>query len=375
MKILLNLKSPYFFNIISVLLISLSYRSVEEIERIGDLKNGFELDFARIDGALEEVLEERQLGYREPKSYNNDRLKSNTKQSNSLLPDDEYFSLEGLTLSDRQRKAIDKLDMANQLSIIKKLREEQGVERPKAKPETPQTSPSELDILREKVDKANREIKVANNEHSETKTDASVDRGRKEDEYTGNKYKQPTLSPNEVIYNYLNDNFYTTLGYKESSNDYKKRLNDNQGVGAVGKYQFRKPAFQETGFMDKNGNFTGKDGINSVNDFIHNPKIQEKAVRELLKRNYNYMIKYKVQNLLGNTLSGKVADFPITISGILAASHKEGGPMTAKYLKSLEKNKDGLYYLPYHKYKGNTLRSFLAIETRLREFSKLNTDN
>ncbi len=49
--------------------------------------------------------------------------------------------------------------------------------------------------------------------------------------------------------------------------------------------------------------------------------------------------------------------------------------MTAKYLKSLEKNKDGLYYLPYHKYKGNTLRSFLAIETRLREFSELNTDN
>lgn len=33
----------------------------------------------------------------------------------------------------------------------------------------------------------------------------------------------------------------------------------------------------------------------------------------------------------------KVADFPITISGMLAASHKEGGPTTAKYLKSLEK--------------------------------------
>ena len=155
----------------------------------------------------------------------------------------------------------------------------------------------------------------------------------------------------------------------------KERLNDNQGVGAVGKYQFRKPAFQEIGFMDKNGNFTGKDGINSISDFINNPKVQEKAVRELLKKNYNYMINYKVLHLLGNTISGKIADFPITISGMLAASHKEGGPMTAKYLKSLEKNKDGLYYLPYHKYNGNTLRSFLAIETRLREFSALNTNN
>ncbi len=78
-------------------------------------------------------------------------MKSNTKQSNSLLPEDEDFSLDGLTLTDKQRMALKKLDMANQLSIIKKLREEQGVERPKAKPETPQTSQNKLDILREKV--------------------------------------------------------------------------------------------------------------------------------------------------------------------------------------------------------------------------------
>ena len=158
------------------------YGSIEEIERNGDLRDGFELDFARIDGALEEVLEERQLGYREPKSYNNDRLKSNTKQSNLLLPDDEYFSLEGLTLSDRQRKAIDKLDMGTQLSVIRALREQQGVEKPKLKKETSETSKSELDILREKVDKANREIKIADNEHERTKSDAEVERDEEEKE-------------------------------------------------------------------------------------------------------------------------------------------------------------------------------------------------
>ena len=37
--------------------------TVEEIERSGDLRDGFELDFARIDGALDEVLEERRMGY------------------------------------------------------------------------------------------------------------------------------------------------------------------------------------------------------------------------------------------------------------------------------------------------------------------------
>ena len=79
-------------------------------------------------------------------------LWSNVKQSNSLLPDDEDFSLEGLTLSDRQRKAIDKLDMVNQLAVIRALREEQGVEKPKTKKDTSETSPNEPDILREKVD-------------------------------------------------------------------------------------------------------------------------------------------------------------------------------------------------------------------------------
>ena len=74
------------------------------------------------------------------------------------------------------------LNISFQLSIIKKLREEQGVERPKAKAETSQTSPSELDILREKIEKANREIKVADNEHSGMKSDGSVEKEEAEKE-------------------------------------------------------------------------------------------------------------------------------------------------------------------------------------------------
>lgn len=127
--------------------------------------------------------------------------------------------------------------------------------------------------------------------------------------------------------------------------------------------------------MDEKGKFTGKNNIYSVEDFINNTHVQELAVSELVNKNYLYMKHYRVLNYLGKKLSGKVSDFPITLSGMLAAAHKEGGPMTAKYLKSLEKNEEGMYYLPYHKYRGNTLRSFLAIETRLREFSNLKTDN
>ena len=156
------------------------YGSVEEIERSGDLRDGFELDFARIDGALDEVLEERRMGYREPLSNDSDTLQSNEKQSNSLLPDDEDFSLEGLNLTDRQREAFNKLDMANQLVIIRALREQQGVEKPKPKKE--EQEKSELDVLREKVDKANRELKVADNEHEGVKSDAEVKEDNEEKE-------------------------------------------------------------------------------------------------------------------------------------------------------------------------------------------------
>ena len=61
------------------------YGSVEEIERSGDLRDGFELDFARIDGALDEVLEERRMGYREPLSNDSDTLQSNEKQLEKFL--------------------------------------------------------------------------------------------------------------------------------------------------------------------------------------------------------------------------------------------------------------------------------------------------
>ncbi|MBE6462447.1 MAG: hypothetical protein E7005_01660 [Alphaproteobacteria bacterium] len=152
------------------------YGSVEEIERSGDLRDNFELDFARIDGALDEVLEERKLGYREPQSSSDDEIKTNVKKSNSLLPDDEDFSLEGLRLSDEQRRTIDRLDMTNQLAVIRALREQQGVKKPKPKKENSEASKSELDVLREKVDKANREIKVADNEYAGTKSDAEVEK-------------------------------------------------------------------------------------------------------------------------------------------------------------------------------------------------------
>ena len=85
-----------------------------------------------------------------------------------------------MILSDKQRKVIDKLDMNTQLTVIKALREQQGIEKPKPKKEN--SEKSELDVLREKVDEVNREVKVANNEYSGIKSDAEVERDEEEKE-------------------------------------------------------------------------------------------------------------------------------------------------------------------------------------------------
>lgn len=335
------------------------YGSVEEIEKNAIGVDGYEYMFANTDNLINEVLEERRSG----QSSLSVVQKDTPQKRNTLLPNDDDFSLEGLNLSERQRKAIKNLDMANQLTMIKALQEQQNVEKLHQK-----TKSNDLrtDSTPNQYADESHKKQYASNEYAGVKSDAEVEHTKKETHK--NKEK---LTQDNILTNYLTDEFYQTLGFKESSNDYKKILKDNMGVGAVGRYQFRKPAFQETGYMDKKGNFTGKDGIRSIDDFIQNPEVQEKAVRELLKRNYQYMMRYNVLPLVGSTISGKVKDFKITIPGMLAASHKEGGPMTAKYLKALEKNKNGMYYLPYHKYKGNLLRGFLAIETRLREFSNI----
>ncbi|MBO5441139.1 MAG: hypothetical protein J6A09_01050 [Alphaproteobacteria bacterium] len=107
------------------------YGSVEEIEKKAIGADGYEYMFANTNNLIDEVLQER----RSQQSSLSPVRKDTPQKKNTLLPNDEDFSLEGLTLSDRQRKAIKNLDMANQLTVIKALREQQNVEKPHQKVE------------------------------------------------------------------------------------------------------------------------------------------------------------------------------------------------------------------------------------------------
>lgn len=107
------------------------YGSVEEIEKNAIGADGYEYMFANTDNLIDEVLQER---HSQQSSLSPVR-KDTPQKKNTLLPSDEDFSLDDLILSDKQRKAIKNLDMANQLTVIKALREQQNVEKPHQKVE------------------------------------------------------------------------------------------------------------------------------------------------------------------------------------------------------------------------------------------------
>ncbi len=172
--------------------------------------------------------------------------------------------------------------------------------------------------------------------------------------------------------NYLSNDFYNLLAQKESSNNYNAFNSEGGGIGALGKYQMRKGILIDLGYVDKQGNWLGKDGINSAQDFYNAHEVQEKAIKDMMNLNY---IRLKRMNLLPQTtmhvkavLNKQEVDFDITLSGLLAAGHREGLGFVRTYFKSLEKDKNGVYRLPYDKIEKNLRGHLYNVEKRLYDF-------
>ncbi len=110
--------------------------------------------------------------------------------------------------------------------------------------------------------------------------------------------------------------------------NFKKDLGDFEGgrqnyqaenqFGFLGRYQFGKPALMDLGYMDKNGRWTGKDGIRSIQDFKNNPRVQEAAMDRWIRMKWNFVKKY--DGYVGKTFRGVT----ITRSGLIAGAHLVG---------------------------------------------------
>lgn len=121
------------------------------------------------------------------------------------------------------------------------------------------------------------------------------------------------------------EEFLNSLANSESNGNYDT-VNE---YGYLGKYQMGKDALIDIGYMDKNGNFTGKNGINSQQDFLNNPEVQEQAIREYTYKQWQSIRECAITHN-GETING----IKLTISGMLAGAHLVGRTELKKYIES-----------------------------------------
>ena len=172
--------------------------------------------------------------------------------------------------------AIDRLDMNTQLSVIRALREQQGVEKPKPKKENSEASRSELDVLQEKVAKANREIKIADNEHSRTKSNVrveskdedeelNVDNNKFNQDFFINKTMRPIIEDNEGIapYPYLDTNGLITIGVGANINNNPLSID----------WYYKNPDTGKLRHLDKNNS----DDLRLIKEEIHKLRQEPKG--------------------------------------------------------------------------------------------------
>jgi len=129
--------------------------------------------------------------------------------------------------------------------------------------------------------------------------------------------------------------FLRALGYRESGG----RYNIENSYGYLGKYQMGEMALIEAGYYkgdntprknDWIGEWTGKDGVWSKEDFLNNPQAQENAIREFHRKTWKYIKLLGLDKYVGKRIGGIL----ITESGLLGGAHLLGVGNVKKFLKS-----------------------------------------
>ncbi len=138
--------------------------------------------------------------------------------------------------------------------------------------------------------------------------------------------------------------FLDDLGMRESGGNY----NAINKFGYIGKYQMGEMALVDAGYYKKasrrynndwTGQFTGRDGVCSVEGFLSNHSAQENAQFAFKKKQWGYLKALGADKYCGQIING----YKITPSGLLAGAHLKGAGSVMQYLKSGGKciQKDG----------------------------------
>jgi|GEM_PF-665175 len=129
--------------------------------------------------------------------------------------------------------------------------------------------------------------------------------------------------------------FLEDLRDRESSGNY---LAIN-ALNFIGAYQFGEAALIDLGYVrrdadvydnDYGGGFTGKNGVESLADFLMDPKVQDDAAREWMR----IMWRYIEADGLSNFTWQQIGDITLSPSGMLAASHLLGPGALRRFVES-----------------------------------------
>lgn len=119
--------------------------------------------------------------------------------------------------------------------------------------------------------------------------------------------------------------FYTKLAKRESSN----RKDIVNKYGYMGLYQIGKYALLDTKYIDDKNEWTGKNNINSQEDFLKNAKIQKLAIKE-----YHKIIWEKYLKNHHKYIGVQIKDITLKKCGIIAGAHLVGQNKIKKFLDS-----------------------------------------
>jgi hypothetical protein len=114
-------------------------------------------------------------------------------------------------------------------------------------------------------------------------------------------------------------------------------------------------------------------GVSSDEGFLRGAnarEVQEKAMEAVMRRNEAQLKAFGADTKIGTEVDGIKEKFPISDAGLAAAAHRAGAGAVKEYLELMEKHgwdsKKAAAELS-----GNAKERYLSVETRLREFSRV----
>jgi Protein of unknown function (DUF3262)/Transglycosylase SLT domain len=121
-------------------------------------------------------------------------------------------------------------------------------------------------------------------------------------------------------------NYLRAIAQRESA----QNPNAVNQFGYLGLYQMGCPALRDTGYMNANCQWTGRDGITTNQQFLANPNVQTAAINLYNQLQWGYIRNLGLDRFVGQTVGG----IPVTQSGLIAGAHLVGVGNLQNWLNS-----------------------------------------